>query len=101
MLSFADRATLIQSFLLALPTYALSAVHLPVTLLNQMEKEFWAFLWGHSFDTRGFHRIAWEKICLPKSKGGLGFSSLSHRKQQCLSRLVVYLILHLTSLWLG
>ena len=90
---------LIQYVLLALPTHAISVVHLSVSILNQMEKKFRAFLWGHSMDTREFHHIAWDKICLPKANEDLDFTSLIYHKRQCIRRLAAFLILHSDSLW--
>ena len=39
-----------------------------------MVRDFW---WGHDNGTRKMHLIKWNKICNPKSKGGLGFKRFS------------------------
>lgn len=34
------------------------------------------FLWNGSTDGKKYHLVAWEKVCRPKSKGGLGIRNL-------------------------
>lgn len=51
-LYFAGRLTLLQSVLTSLPFYCMSTIHVPTSLLRNLEKEFRA--WGHSVRHKGF-----------------------------------------------
>ena len=72
-ISMAGRVILLQS---VCPSF-LCLFYVSLSILEKIGKEFRAFLLGHSADRRGFHHIAWEQICLPKSSGGLRLGSLT------------------------
>ncbi|XP_060962046.1 uncharacterized protein LOC115719437 [Cannabis sativa] len=72
-LSKAGRATLIKSVGLSLPMYAMQTTKLSDRLVNQIDglvRDFW---WGFEKGNHGLYLRAWDKLCLPKSLGGLGF----------------------------
>ncbi|KAM6544692.1 hypothetical protein CsatB_025428 [Cannabis sativa] len=71
--SKAGRATLIKSVGLAMPIYAMQTTKLSSRLvkrINVLVRDFW---WGFEKGNHGLHLKAWDKLCLPKSLGGLGF----------------------------
>ena len=39
-----------------------------------MIRKFW---WGYRGEQRKIHWVSWEKLCLPKNNGGMGFRELS------------------------
>ncbi|CAN1805987.1 Uncharacterized mitochondrial protein AtMg00310 [Linum perenne] len=41
--------------------------------LNEIIGDFW---WGKVDGKKKMHMVSWEKLCLPKEKGGLGFKDL-------------------------
>ncbi|CAN1816233.1 Putative ribonuclease H protein At1g65750 [Linum perenne] len=41
--------------------------------LNQIIGDFW---WGKVEDKKKMHWVSWDKLCLPKEEGGLGFKDL-------------------------
>lgn len=47
-LSLAGRANLLRSLLTSIPLYTLSSIHVPNIILNKIEREYTAFLWGHT-----------------------------------------------------
>ncbi|GAV91527.1 hypothetical protein CFOL_v3_34921, partial [Cephalotus follicularis] len=60
----------------AIPRYAMSVFQLPFSLcadLHRMASNFW---WSQQAEERKIHWTAWNKLCRPKSKGGLGFRNL-------------------------
>ena len=50
--------------------------------MKQIERRRRTFLWAN----KKLHLIKWEKICSPKSSGGLGLSNLSLRNKSLLGK---------------
>ena len=61
----------------AIPTYTICCFKLPLGLCNEIEKLIRGFWWGQRGDRRKIHWVKWEKMCEPKSGGGMGFKELS------------------------
>ncbi|KAM6590718.1 hypothetical protein CsatA_013323 [Cannabis sativa] len=72
-LSKAGRATLIKSVGLSLPIYAMQTTKLSNRLVNKIDGMIRDFWWGFEKGNHGLYLKAWDKLCLPKSMGGLGF----------------------------
>uniref|UniRef100_A0A803NHR2 Reverse transcriptase domain-containing protein n=1 Tax=Cannabis sativa TaxID=3483 RepID=A0A803NHR2_CANSA len=72
-LSFASRAQLIHSVLLGIMNYWMSIFIIPSKITTAIDKSCRDFLWGSSGNKSKLHRTSWEKICLPKNLGGVGF----------------------------
>ncbi|XP_024163724.1 uncharacterized protein LOC112170610 [Rosa chinensis] len=77
MLSGAGKDILIRVVAQALPTYAMSVFQLTKNFCEDLELMCARFWWGSTDDKRKIHWKSWEKLCLPKEEGGLGFQSLS------------------------
>lgn len=45
---------------------------LPKSTLDKLDKASRSFMWGSSPERRKQHLVAWKRVCLPKSDGGLG-----------------------------
>ncbi|XP_023917793.1 uncharacterized protein LOC112029335 [Quercus suber] len=76
LLSNAGCEILIKAIAQATPTYTMSCFKLPDSLckeLNSMMRNFW---WGQKDKERKMVWISWEKLCVPKSEGGIGFKDL-------------------------
>lgn len=71
-LSKAGRTTLIQSNLEALPTYICSSLLFPKKVCQHIDSLHRNFFWNQSPTKTSTPLIAWNKICTPKSMGGLG-----------------------------
>ncbi|KAM6562790.1 hypothetical protein CsatB_022788 [Cannabis sativa] len=85
-LSKAGRATLIKSVGLALPLYAMQTTKLSNRLARKIDglvRDFW---WGSEKGNKGIHLKAWDKLCLPKSLGGLGFRKSKEMNQAFLAK---------------
>uniref|UniRef100_A0A803PSI7 Reverse transcriptase domain-containing protein n=1 Tax=Cannabis sativa TaxID=3483 RepID=A0A803PSI7_CANSA len=72
-LSFARRAQLIHSILLGIRNYWMGLFLLPRNIMAAIDKCCSDFLWGSKGNRSKFHIPSWEKVCLPKNSGGLGF----------------------------
>ncbi|XP_065638811.1 uncharacterized protein LOC136071439 [Quercus suber] len=76
LLSSAGKEVLIKAVAQAIPSYTMSCFKLPNTLCDEltgMVRQFW---WGQVKDEKKLAWMSWEKMCLPKEKGGMGFRDL-------------------------
>lgn len=90
-LSKAGRGILIQANLEALPVYICSSVLLPKKTFSQLDSVHRNFLLeaNDTVHPALIHPlIAWDKICQPKSKGGLGFGKTRPLNNTFISSLV-------------
>ncbi|KAJ1443251.1 Reverse transcriptase zinc-binding domain [Sesbania bispinosa] len=71
-----SQVSLAQACLFSIPNYALQAAVIPNFIYDEVERICRNFIWGSSTSQRNCHLIAWDKVCKPKQKGGLGFRSL-------------------------
>ncbi|KAM6548127.1 hypothetical protein CsatB_019803 [Cannabis sativa] len=72
-LSFAGRAQLIRSVLLGIRNFWMSLFILPKKIVDAIDKKCRDFLWGMNGNISKLHIPSWEKVCLPKQFGGIGF----------------------------
>ncbi|XP_062075075.1 uncharacterized protein LOC133779092 [Humulus lupulus] len=87
-LSFAGKVQLIHSILLGLRNYWMSTFILPQSVSKEIEKLCRGFLWGLNGNRSKIHMVSWEKVCLPKAFGGLGFKEGSKWNQAILAKYV-------------
>ena len=64
---------LIKSILLALPTYVMSSVLLPLEICEKSTSAIAQFLWSSNPPKEGNSLEKWEKVCLPQEEGGIRF----------------------------
>ena len=70
----------------AVPIYTMSCFQILTTLCKELGNLPCKFWWGSQTDARKIHWIDWEKLCWPKSIGGIGFRDLqafNRRLLQC------------------
>lgn len=72
-ISKGGKEVLIKSIAQALPTYVMSCFLLPQNITNKLRGAISRFWWSSKNNKRGLHWLAWDKISVPLSKGGLGF----------------------------
>ncbi|XP_062088870.1 uncharacterized protein LOC133795435 [Humulus lupulus] len=76
-LSRAGKEILLKTVAQALPNYAMNVFLLPKEISNDLQKTMSNFWWkSSSKKKRGIHWLSWERLCIPKSMGGLGFRNL-------------------------
>ena len=76
LLSNASKEILIKVVAQAVPSYTMSCFKLPDTLCDEltgMVRQFW---WGQVKEEKKLAWMSWDKMCLPKEKGGMGFRDL-------------------------
>ena len=76
MLPMKGKDILLKAVAQAIPSYAMSVFKLPKNICKEITDEIAGFSWGDSEEKKKMHWFAWWKLCIPKSKGGLGFRDL-------------------------
>lgn len=51
--------------------------------IKSLIRKFWWDCWG---DQRKIHWVSWEKLCLPKNEGGMGFQELNKFNDSLLAK---------------
>ena len=67
------KEVLIKSILLALPTYMMSTLLLPLEICENLASAIAQFWWSSTLPKRGIHWVKWENLCKPREEGGIGF----------------------------
>ncbi|XP_057791345.1 uncharacterized protein LOC131008488 [Salvia miltiorrhiza] len=76
-LSKAGKEILIKGVAQAIPSYCMSIFLLPTTLTDELERLMNSFWWSNKSESgRGINWMKWDRLCVDKKIGGLGFRSL-------------------------
>ncbi|KAK4389823.1 putative ribonuclease H protein [Sesamum angolense] len=75
MLSQAGKEILIKLIVQSIPSYCMSCFKLPDSLLREIESIAANFFWSNT-ERNKIHWVAWDKMCISKKKGGLGFRKM-------------------------
>ncbi|KAL6176560.1 hypothetical protein ACLB2K_053193 [Fragaria x ananassa] len=86
VLSAAGKEVMIKAVVQSVPTYVMSGFELPKHICNEMHRCMAEFWWGDSDRGRKIHWVAWDKMCAPKDKGGLGFRNMELFNQALLAK---------------
>src|SRR5690606_30670075 len=70
-LNLAGRLVLTKAILQSIPVFMLSALLAPKGVLKQIRDIQRDFLWGKEETRKKWTLVSWEKMCKPKSQGGL------------------------------
>lgn len=70
-LNLAGRLVLTKAVLQSIPIFMLSALTTPKGVLEKIRNIQRDFLWGKEETRKKWALVSWEKICKPKSHGGL------------------------------
>jgi len=76
LLSKVGKEILIKAMAQAIPTYFMSCFRIANSLCEEMTSLMQNFWWGQKKDERKMAWISWDKLCTPKSQGGVGFKQL-------------------------
>ena len=75
-LSMAVRITLINVVLTALPLFYMSFFRAPTAIIKRLTAIQRQFLWGGNLEGKKIAWVAWNQVCAPKEKGGLGVKDI-------------------------
>jgi hypothetical protein len=75
-LSYGDRLVLVNSVLSSLPTHYMLTLRLPPGIIAVLDRARRHCLWRKKDNHRVNSLAAWDMICKPKNKGGLGIINL-------------------------
>lgn len=98
-LTFAGRATIVQSVSSTILYYNMATTALPQKVCNQIDKLNWDFLWGSTEEKMRTHLVKWEKVCRPKKFGGLSLHTCNNNNEATLAKLGWNLVFEKDSLW--
>ncbi|KAH9779368.1 reverse transcriptase domain-containing protein [Citrus sinensis] len=77
LLSRAGKEILLKTVAQAMPNYAMNIFLLPKELCRELEKMMNSFWWGRKKNgSGGINWMTWERMCKPKTHGGIGFKRL-------------------------
>jgi hypothetical protein len=86
-LQYSGRLQLINSVMSSLPTYLMCTLSLPKTVIETIDKFRKNCLWrGSDINAKGYNLAAWDKVLMPKSKGGLGIKDLQLQNEALLMK---------------
>ncbi|XP_012853795.1 PREDICTED: uncharacterized protein LOC105973319 [Erythranthe guttata] len=74
-LSKAGKEVLIKEVLQSIPSYIMSCFVLPYSLIRDIEAAIRRFWWGDGVNKK-MSWMSWNRLCEPKSLGGMGFRDL-------------------------
>lgn len=88
LLSRAGRTTLIKSVMHSIPSYTMSTFQIPKSICHKLDALARKCLWLRSFEKNHHLSLkAWESLCLPKERGGLGFRRMEDLNKALISKL--------------
>ncbi len=77
LLSYGDRLTMVNSVLSSLPNYYMCSLSLPKSIIENIDRARRNCLWrGTDINSSRKSLVLWERVCQPKSRGGLGVINL-------------------------
>lgn len=65
----------------------MQTMKIPNTVCNKIDYICKQFIWGSSVIKRKVHPISWNKICIPKEDGGLGFRKVKELNFVCMMKI--------------
>lgn len=76
-LSRAGKHVLLKSVIQSLPSYSMQVFLIPASICDRVQKTMNSFWWGCPQESNsGIRWSSWDKMCISKGSGGLGFRKL-------------------------
>lgn len=76
IVSMGGKEILLKAIIQSIPVFAMAVFKIPKKVCKDIMDAMSAFWWGYTEEQRKMHWFAWWRMCLPKSKGGMGFRDL-------------------------
>ncbi|XP_024156261.1 uncharacterized protein LOC112164272 [Rosa chinensis] len=76
ILSAGGKELLIKVVAQTLPNYVMNCYLLPKSLCDDLQQLCSQFFWGSTNEKKRIHWRSWERMCVPKEAGGMGFKHL-------------------------
>ncbi|KAL5777326.1 hypothetical protein ACOSP7_010252 [Xanthoceras sorbifolium] len=89
---------MIKAVLQSIPAYSMSLFKFPKSLINDLYRLCASFWWGLASGAKKLYWAFWDKLCISKGEGGLGFRDLGAFNQALLGKQCWRLIQDPTSL---
>lgn len=100
-LSYASRAQLIKTVLYAIQMFWSQIFALPKKIIQEVEAMCRRFLWTGNSETSEKALIAWDKLCWPKSNGGLQFLDIYTWNKAAIGKLLWNVCQKKDKLWVA
>lgn len=86
-MDYGGRPTMINVLLLHPPTFYMCSLKIPVTAIDNIDRVRKHCLWrGSDLNAKGCNLAAWNLVCKPKHKGGLGVINLQTHNEVLLMK---------------
>ena len=72
-----EKEVIIKSVITALPNHTMSCYHLPKATVKKLTSAVSQFWWSPGRSIRGMHWKSWDRVCVAKDEGGLGFKDIT------------------------
>ncbi|XP_062104535.1 uncharacterized protein LOC133815746 [Humulus lupulus] len=98
-LSYAGRATLVNSVLMAIHSYWAQVMIIPKKILHRVNAICRNYFWKGTVDSTSSGQVAWEDMCRPKKEGGLGFRRITKWNEAAIGKYVWVVSSKQDTLW--
>lgn len=75
-ISKGGKMVLLKTAAQSIPNFWMNLVHIPNEVCTKIQRLMNAFWWGNGGSGKGVRWLAWERMCIAKNGGGLGFREL-------------------------